>query len=91
MPITVQARTKGGTTTALPDFNTGALLLAKEFERSAYFKYAKGDGTVIEARSVQPEELIRSRDGSISVIGFDPDRNDIRAFRLDRIVGSVTL
>lgn len=70
------------------DFNTAAFQLAVKFERVVTFRYAKGEaGRNIETRKVLPSNV--SDDGL--VVGHDPDRNGVRAYRVDRVVGEVSL
>lgn len=72
------------------DFNLAAIQLAKQHGTQVIFRYAKGSsGAVLETRSVQPVVSIESHDGDIVAVGFDRDRDDYRAFRLDRIGGVV--
>lgn len=54
------------------------------------FAYAKGSGAVIEQRRLNPVTLSVAKGHQI-VTGFDPDRDDIRAYRLDRIKGTVSV
>lgn len=69
-------------------YNEGALRLALLHGKSVTFSYAKGDGSFIETRRFEPQEVKTSGD-NVVVVGYDPDRNDYRAFRLDRIKGDV--
>ena len=68
-------------------FNEGMLRLAAIHKRQVTFRYAKGDGGFIEQRNLNPE---RVEDDGESVIGRDPDRDDVRRYRLDRIKGEVS-
>lgn len=52
------------------------------------FRYAKGDGGTIEWRAFVPSDVKRVGD-HVTFTGYDPDRDDYRAFRSDRIKGSV--
>ncbi len=54
------------------------------------FAYAKGSGEVIEHRRLVPTKLDDAKGHKI-VTGFDPDRDDVRAYRLDRIKGTVSI
>lgn len=75
--------------------NEALLRVAAIHGVEAEFRYAKGEsGSVIETRRLVPSELRASRDGKLSFVGQDPDRDDrggIRQFRLDRIKGLVTI
>lgn len=71
-------------------WNHVALQAAIDHGRVAEFRYAKGDGGIIETRRVEPEAITQSRRGAL-VTGWDPDRRDVRAFRLDRIQGYVSV
>lgn len=72
-------------------WNLDALQAAIEYNRQARFSYEKesGPGGIIEARSLAPEAIHYTRAGEPLVIGYDPDRDAVRAFRLDRIIGYV--
>lgn len=67
-------------------FNEGMLRLAAIHKRTVTFRYAKDKGNYIEQRTLNPE---RVEDDGSSVIGHDPDREDVRRYRLDRIKGEV--
>lgn len=72
-------------------WNLDALTAAIEYNRQARFSYEKasGPGGIIERRVLAPSELLHTRSGEPFVVGYDPEREDVRAFRLDRIVGYV--
>lgn len=70
------------------DPNTALLTVAKQHGLTASFRYQKKSSGNIEARRVVPEEFIK--DGTI-VVGYDPDREEYRTFRLDRIIGAVSV
>lgn len=70
-------------------FNEGVLRLAAVHEKVVTFRYAKGDGAVIEQRSLQPESVTLTSKGETSFVGFDPDRDAPRSYRVDRIKGEV--
>lgn len=72
-------------------FNEGMLRLAAVHGRTVEFRYAKSPSAPIETRSFVPENVYVTRNGDTIVVGPDPDRDDVRAFRLDRILGDVTL
>lgn len=63
---------------------------ALDARRAVRFDYRRGDATDTETRQVQPWALKFTR-GRWYLTGFDTDRQDQRAFRLGRIVGTVTL
>lgn len=46
-----------------------------------------GQGYVHETRTVSPYAVTESQKGDLLVVGFDHDRDDIRQFRIDRILG----
>lgn len=70
--------------------NEQLLQVAIDNDVEVRFAYAKGNGAVIEQRSLSPEKLDTVK-GHRIVTGFDPDRDDIRAYRLDRIKGTVSI
>lgn len=70
-------------------FNDALIELAIKHDKTLKFGYAKGKGEVIENRRIVPAAVKVVNDHSV-VIGHDPDRDDIRAYRLDRIKGTVT-
>lgn len=71
-------------------FNEGLLRLAATHQRTVEFRYAKGSGTVIETRSLVPQD-VREVGDHLTFIGHDPDRDDVRAYRVDRMKGEVTI
>lgn len=70
-----------------PDWNETAIAAAILFEKAIEFAYDKGSG-VIETRKLFPKVSYAAPNG-IVVTGDDLDRNDVRAFRVDRIQGEV--
>lgn len=72
--------------TSANSWNSQLAALSVEHERALTFKYDKGNG-VIETRTIDPTHVFESKRGGEVVVGYDPDRNDIRAYRLDRIQG----
>lgn len=71
-------------------FNEGLMRLAAAHDRTVTFSYAKGDGSVIEQRRLKPESVQTVGD-HVTFIGYDPDRDDVRAYRVDRIKGEVSV
>jgi predicted DNA-binding transcriptional regulator YafY len=77
-------------------FNEALLRLAAAHKRAVTFRYAKGDGSTIETRSLVPEKLVevedkKSGDTHMTFVGYDPDRDDVRAYRVDRMKGEVSV
>ena len=70
-------------------FNEGILRLAQIHKRIVEFRYEKGPDKPIEARSLKPTSITISEDGDMSFVGYDPDRDATRSFRVDRIRGDV--
>lgn len=71
-------------------FNEGVLRVAAVHDKQVTFRYAKGGGTVIETRVLKPAEVKTVKDHKV-VVGFDPDRDEVRSYRLDRIKGDVAV
>lgn len=71
-------------------FNEGLLRLAAVHGKTVTFRYAKGDGSTIEQRTLQPSE-VKTVDGKVLFIGFDPDRDEPRSYRVDRMKGEVSV
>ena len=71
-------------------FNEAILRVAATHNRQAVFRYAKGDGSVIEMRTVTPRDF-KVVGSHLTFTGYDPDRDDSRAYRLDRIKGEVSI
>lgn len=71
-------------------YNEAVLRLALVHSRTVRFGYAKGDGSFIETRRFEPD-AVREVDGHLTFTGWDPDRREVRAYRLDRIQGEVSL
>lgn len=70
-------------------FNEGLLRLAAVHEKTVEFRYAKGDGAVIETRALQPQSVTVTAQGHTTFVGYDPDREEPRSYRVDRIKGEV--
>lgn len=74
------------------DPNVALAAVAEAHGLTATFRYAKGkSGRNIETRRCEVETIIKSKDGSLSIVGYDPDRRDVRAYRVDRILGYLTV
>lgn len=71
-------------------FNEALVRLAIAHNREVEFSYAKADGSIIELRRLQPASL-REVKGHVTITGYDPDRDEPRAYRLDRIKGEVSI
>jgi predicted DNA-binding transcriptional regulator YafY len=69
-------------------FNEGLMRLAAVHGKTVTFRYAKGDGAVIETRSLKPETVTEVK-GHMTFTGYDPDRDEPRAYRIDRMKGEV--
>ncbi len=72
-------------------FDEGVLRLAAVHGRTVTFRYAKGGGSMIETRTLTPESVFTNKRGDLLVGGQDPDRDEYRAYRVDRIKGSVSV
>jgi hypothetical protein len=72
-------------------FNEGVLRLAAVHHRTVEFRYAKGDGKVIETRSFVPGVVSNGAHNEPLFTGYDPDRDATRAYRVDRIKGDVRI
>lgn len=71
-------------------FNEALFRLAAAHGKTVEFRYAKGKGKVIETRTLKPEAVNQVGD-HLTFQGYDPDRDDVRAYRLDRVKGEVTI
>lgn len=69
-------------------FNEGLMRLAAVHKVQVSFRYAKGDGAMIETRTVVPSD-VKTVGDHVTFTGYDPDREQMRAYRLDRIKGVV--
>lgn len=79
----VAATGPAGATLSLGDAPWDALAQAVVERRRVTFDYRRGDGTRAE-RHVDPYAVL-SRRGAWYLVGHDADRDDVRAFRLDRL------
>ena len=70
--------------------NEALLRVAAVHKRPVTFRYAKGDGKVIETRTLIPSDVKTVTDHD-TFTGYDPDRDDVRAYRTDRIKGQVNV
>lgn len=71
-------------------WNIDLLNLAAEYERPVTFKYQKDGAEDFVVRTLIPQEILTTRSGNLAVVGEDEDRDEIRSFRIDRIVGFVS-
>lgn len=71
-------------------FNEGLMRLAAVHNMPVAFRYAKGDGKVIEQRTLVPSD-VKTVGDHVTFTGFDPDRDEVRAYRVDRIKGTVSV
>lgn len=76
-------------------FNEGLVRLAAIHGKTVEFRYAKGDGSMIELRALQPATVIvvdpGGDDEHVTFSGFDPDRQQPRHYRLDRMKGDARI
>jgi predicted DNA-binding transcriptional regulator YafY len=70
-------------------FNEGVLRLAVVHHRTVEFRYEKGPDKPIESRQLEPKSIHVAAGGDMSFVGYDPDRENTRSFRVDRIKGDV--
>jgi predicted DNA-binding transcriptional regulator YafY len=70
-------------------FNEGVLRLAQIHEKVVEFRYEKRADAPIESRRLKPTSITIAEGGAMSFVGYDPDREDTRSFRVDRIRGDV--
>lgn len=72
---------------AKTDYNRAVFRFAAKHDREVRFRYAKGEKQAqIEERVVTPVSV---KNGL--VVGLDSDREDYRSYRLDRVLGEVTI
>lgn len=72
-------------------WNIDALTAAAEYGREAEFTYQKPDDDVLTHRRLEVDHLDATKAGEIIVVGYDKTKADVRVFRVDRIVGFVTV
>jgi predicted DNA-binding transcriptional regulator YafY len=72
-------------------FNEAIIRVAAVHGRRIQFRYAKGDGEIIETRTVEPKSVVVKNGDHMTFNGYDPDRDEIRSYRLDRIKGDVAM
>ncbi len=76
-------------------YNEGLMRLAMTHGRVVAFRYAKATGAVIESRALKPNDVNVIDAGKatehVTFTGYDPDRDSVRHYRLDRIKGDVTV
>lgn len=93
LPANPCASVPGATPPAVNTENTwneAILDLAAAHGRTVSFSYEKSGSRTIEKRRLEVEHVLEGRNG-VLVVGQDPDRQDVRSFRVDRIVGSVSV
>jgi predicted DNA-binding transcriptional regulator YafY len=72
-----------------PSLNATLLQHGIDSKLTCRFRYAKGNNeSVIETRFLVPYNIVSIGDHE-TVMGYDPDRDEPRAYRLDRIKGLV--
>jgi predicted DNA-binding transcriptional regulator YafY len=71
-------------------FNEGIMRLAAVHNKTVTFRYAKGKGAVIEQRVLEPKQVTDHGD-HVTFTGYDPDRDNVRHYRIDRIKGEVRI
>lgn len=72
-------------------FNEAAIMVAIQYEKTITFSYPHSRGSLglgSEKRRLIPQVLNKIGDNYV-VTGHDIDRDALRAFRVDRIVGEV--
>ena len=80
------------TETTGDSLNEDLILVAVAHDRPIRFRYAKGSGATIEVRTLKPEKVTEAGADKHAVVqGYDPDRDDFRMYRLDRIKGKVAI
>jgi len=75
----------------LQAYNKDLALFAGDHAVELSFEYRKGKNAEVRPRRVQPEAVYATPKGNLVVIGHDPDKDDVRAFRLDRFVGRASV
>ena len=70
--------------------NEALLRVAAAHHVPVRFRYAKGDGTLIETRMFTPSD-VKDVGMHVTFTGYDPDRDDYSAYRSDRIKGQVQI
>jgi len=71
-------------------FNEGVLRLATIHNKTVEFRYTKAGSSVIETRRFTPSSCLGEGE-HFRFTGYDPDRDGTRAYRLDRIKGTVAV
>lgn len=77
-------------------FNEAIFRVAAAHNREVEFRYAKGKGEVIETRVLKPTGVKRvvtnnGNDSHVTFEGYDPDRDKVRQYRLDRVKGEARI
>lgn len=77
-------------------FNEAIFRVAAAHDREVEFRYSKGRGEVIETRVLKPNGVTHVEDDSeqgyhVTFQGYDPDRDMVRQYRLDRVKGEAKI
>lgn len=67
-----------------------ALLDAAHERKQVSFQYRTSDDSTLQKRQLQPWGVVAAR-GQWYAVGFDTDREAVRAFRMSRISGNITV
>lgn len=70
--------------------NEALIRVAAAHDAAISFRYSKGDGEPVEARSFSPKN-VKIMPDHVTFVGYDPDRLGFRSFRSDRIKGLVAV
>jgi hypothetical protein len=71
-------------------WNLSAIETAASYGITVQFRYAKSESAPIETRTLRDLAVVTTEEGEKLATGIDPDRDGVRAFRLDRIKGFVS-
>lgn len=86
----LRVSTGHGVAASAVSFNEGLMRLAAVHGKTVTFRYAKGEGRIIEQRTLAPTD-VKEVAGHVVFTGYDPDRDEPRAYRIDRMKGEVTI
>lgn len=70
--------------------NEALIRVAAAHNATISFRYAKGPGQPVEARSFAPKS-VKVLPDHVTFVGYDEDRGGMRSFRSDRIKGLVAV